>query len=372
MKAQVLYGIGNINYADIARPVPLGGEALVRLTRCGICGSDIPRIFKTGAHNMPLVPGHEMSGIIEECREHPELVGKRTGLFPLIPCKSCSQCRAGHYEMCSDYNYMGSRCDGGFAEYIVAPVWNLVPVPDAVSDEDAAMLEPMSVAVHAMRQVGLLSGDVVPDKEQYIVVCGLGTIGLLVALFLKDLGCEKVFCIGNKDVQKQKLLKMGYSEEQFCDVRYADPVSYVYEKTGGSGADVYFECIGRSESYEQAVKCTGPLGKVMLVGNPASDMALSREVYWRILRNQMRLCGTWNSSFMGFDAADKSGDDWEFVLKRLEEWSLSKKSGDEVFLPSDLITHRFDLRDMYYGLDIMKRKSEEYVKIMIEIYKNIS
>lgn len=103
--------------------------------------------------------------------------------------------------------------------------------------------------------------------------------------------------------------------------------------TDGKRADIYFECIGRSESYEQAVKCTGPLGRVMLVGNPASDMELPRQTYWQILRNQMTLKGTWNSSFSGIDGAD---DDWRYVLDHLADWKLDIR-------PSDLITHRLSL-----------------------------
>ncbi len=390
MKAQVLFGIGNIKYTEVEKPVPKEGEALVRITRCGICGSDIPRVFKTGAHNMPLIPGHEMAGVVESCDSRPNLEGKRVGIFPLIPCKVCSQCESRRYEMCENYNYLGSRCDGGFAEYAAVPVWNLLPIPDLVSDDEAAMLEPMSVAVHAMREIGLLniqsqcageSDDLqkqsrgndelnghqsecnVP-KNSSIVVCGLGTIGLLIALFLKDAGFQNVFCIGNKDVQKEKLMAMGYGTDRFCDIRYADSKAYIKDKTDGKGADYYFECIGRSESYAQAVECTAPLGHVMLVGNPASDMELKRETYWKILRKQMLLKGTWNSSFYGID---ENADDWRYALGRVAYWNKERTSGEALMLPSDLITHRFSLEELIKGLDIMKNKSQEYVKVMISM-----
>ncbi len=374
MRAQVLYGIGNLKYVDVEKPAPKSGEALIKVERCGICGSDVPRIYKTGAHNMPLIPGHEMAGIIEDCPDRPDLVGKRTGIFPLIPCKECTQCREGHYEMCEKYDYLGSRSDGGFAEYVVAPIWNLLPVPEEIGPDDAAMLEPMCVAVHALRLVGLLDPEVsnsrVTNKlksegnaangtnDKCIVVCGLGTIGLLTALFLKDAGYNDVIFVGNKDIQKKKLLEMGYAEARFIDVRYCDPVAAIMDRSGGAGADYYLECIGRSESYEQAVKCTGPLGHIMLVGNPASDMELPREVYWKILRNQMTLRGTWNSGFP---------DDWSYALERLASWTADKSSGATTFLPSNLITHHFTLEDLPKGLDIMHRKSEDYVKVMVEI-----
>ncbi|MBR1642052.1 MAG: galactitol-1-phosphate 5-dehydrogenase [Butyrivibrio sp.] len=381
MKAQILYGIGNIKYTEVEVPTPKDNEALIRVSACGICGSDIPRIYKTGAHNMPLVPGHEMTGMVKECAARPELVGRRVGIFPLIPCKECPQCKTGHYEMCENYNYLGSRCDGGFAELVTVPVWNLIPLPDDISDDEAAMLEPMCVAVHAIREIGLIRKITAQDgskqwttvaaeaggvdgtgSQPTIAVCGLGTIGLFVAMFLKDAGYRNVFCIGNKNIQKKKLLEMGYEEGDLCDVRYAEPATFIKEKTGGAGVDYYFECIGRPESYEQAIKCAAPLGRVMLVGNPAADMDLPREIYWKILRGQLTLKGTWNSSYP---------DDWTYVVERLTCWKKLRESAikpnDELCAmdPSSLITHRFNLEDMDQGLSIMKNKSEEYIKVMV-------
>ncbi len=351
MKAQILYGIGNLKFTEMEAPAPRSGEALVKVSAAGICGSDVPRVYKTGAHNMPLIPGHEFSGVVEVCPDKPELVGKRVGVFPLIPCRSCERCMAKHYEMCKNYDYLGSRRDGGFAEYVSVPLWNLVLLPDEISDEEAAMLEPMAVAVHAMRAFEL-------DKNASIVICGLGTIGLMLAMFLKDAGFEKLLFIGNKDIQLKKLSEMGFLRDQICDVRYAEPVSFVLAKTGGEGAEAYFECIGKSESYEQAIKCASPMGKVVLVGNPASDMELKKDTYWRILRNQLKLSGTWNSSYLG---GEDTGDDWSYVLQRLSSWKLE----NSCFSPEMLITHRMTLQELEKGLDIMKSKSEDYVKIMI-------
>ncbi len=511
MKAQVLYDIGEISYTDVDKPVPGENEALVKVRACGICGSDIPRIYKTGAHNMPLIPGHEFSGVVEECASQPDLVDKRVGIFPLKPCMECPQCQSRHYEMCENYDYLGSRCDGGFADYVVVPVWNLILIPDEVTDNEAAMLEPMCVAVHAMRKAGLglramcfegnadvkeqllpesctgakeqspsglhtgakeqspsglhtgakeqlLPGSCTGAEEQLpsgqrddanksIVICGLGTIGLLLAMFLKDAGYKNVLCIYNKDIQRVMLLEMGYSADNLWDYRTGDPAGFIRERTtrhaftgaaqshslsdgasasaipsrnsrdGASatsipsrnsgdgsnatsiqnktpGADVYFECIGTSEAYERAVSFAAPLGTVVLVGNPASDMSLKREVYWKILRNQLKLVGTWNSSFYGNPFDDKRAnnraytkatsatnnedcdsahaedslaasptttgiDDWNYVLSRLPK---IRKSG---FSPENLITHRFTLDEMQKGLEIMRDKSEEYIKIMV-------
>lgn len=387
MKAQVLYDIGNLQYTDVDMPSVRDDEALVKVTACGICGSDIPRIYKTGAHNMPLIPGHEMTGIVQSCSNNPKLIGRKVGIFPLIPCKKCAQCRKGHYEMCSDYNYLGSRCDGGFAEYVSVPVWNLIPLPECIPDDVAAMLEPMCVAIHAIKTIGLIdckdhkdNKDVsevisqnnlshIPDtgidrSDPHIVICGLGTIGLFVAMFLKDAGFSNVYFIGNKDIQKAKLLEMGYPEDLFCDIRNDDPHEFIMDKTKGAGSDYYFECIGRSDNYQQAVSFTAPLGKIMLVGNPASDMNLPRDIYWKILRNQLTLKGTWNSSYP---------NDWTYAIHRLTAFYDGDKAGmpgeksSLTMSPSSLITHRFPLDFINNGLSIMKDKSEEYIKVMITL-----
>ncbi len=336
---------------------------------------------------MPLIPGHEMMGVVRQCILKPELVGKRVGIFPLIPCMECAQCRSGHYEMCDNYNYLGSRCDGGFAEYVNAPVWNLIQIPDNITDDEAAMLEPMCVAVHAIRNIGLIqinsatNSDAKSDTNKYtnkytntetnvldiqpnIVICGLGTIGLFVAMFLKDAGYQNVICIGNKDLQKKTLLEMGYREEDYCDIRTTEPLSFINAKTDGIGADYYFECIGRPENYEKAITYAAPLGKVMLVGNPSADMNLPKEIYWKILRRQITLKGTWNSSYP---------DDWNYVVERLSSWNDTRNragsASDTNFVlnPSVVITHRFTLDSMDKGLLIMRDKTEEYIKVMVTL-----
>ena len=357
MRAQILYGIGNLKYVEMEAPSSRPGEALVKVAACGICGSDVPRIYKTGAHNMPLIPGHEFTGVVERCPEKPSLEGKRVGVFPLIPCKTCPQCLKKHYEMCQNYDYLGSRRDGGFAEYVSVPIWNLVELPDEITFEEAAMLEPMSVAVHAMRRFYM-------DKKDDIVICCLGTIGLFLAMFISDAGYDNLWFVGNKDIQKSKLINMGFPEEHICDVRYGDPVRFIMDKTGGKGADVYFEAVGRPENYEQAIKCTAPMGKVVLVGNPAADMNLSKDTYWKILRNQIDLTGTWNSSYLG-EEGTSCNDDWKYVLERLCAWKNQDSATG--FSPRDLITHRLFLSEIPTGLDIMKRKSEDYIKIMIQV-----
>ena len=345
MKAWVLHDIGDIRYEEVAEPQLKENEVLVAVKAVGICGSDIPRVYQTGAHKMPLIPGHEFAGKVVKVGStvSNKWLDKPVGVFPLIPCKECVACRKEQYEMCRNYNYLGSRCDGGYAEYVAVPQDNLIELPQNVSYEEAAMLEPMAVAVHAMRRV-------MPKESDTVVIYGLGTIGILLLMFLRDAGIKNIFVVGNKEFQKQTVLKMDISADCFCDSRTQDVKKWLLERTQGIGVDIFFECVGKNEIVTQGIDITAPAGKVCLVGNPYSDMNLEKAVYWKILRNQLLVTGTWNSSFTG-----KEDDDWHYVLKALSEKRIA---------PVGLVSHRFSLERVEQGFHIMRDKAEDYIKIL--------
>lgn len=346
MKAWSLASIGNIELIDKDIPSPKSGEVLVKVKACGVCGSDIPRIYQNGAHKMPLTIGHEFSGEVADVASgiSKDWIGKRVGIFPLIPCKECPPCRAAKYEMCRHYDYLGSRSDGGFAQYVCVPEWNLIELPDNVSFEAAAMLEPMAVAVHSMRQVKI-------EADDTILIIGAGTIGILLTMFLIDSGIKNVLVVGNKSFQKEQLTKIGLPEVNYFDSKSSDISAWVMSKTSNSGADICFDCVGKSEIYSECISLARPGGQVVLVGNPYSDMKLDQNIYWKILRNQLTLHGTWNSSF-----TKEETDDWHYVINRLAKESIH---------PDSLISHRFSIGDIDTGFRIMKNKSEDYLKIMM-------
>ena len=344
MNALVLEDIGTIKYKEVEKPIPQEGEVLVKVMACGVCGSDIPRSYKDGAHNMPLIIGHEFAGVVESVGDNVDAkwLKKPVGVFPLIPCNKCRPCLNRQYEMCKSYSYLGSRRDGGFAQYVSVPEWNLIELPQNVQMESAAMLEPMAVAVHAMRRVNIKPTD-------KIVVCGLGTIGILLTMFLLERNLSNIYVIGNKDFQKNMVTELGISKENYCDAKKESVYDFVMDKTDGAGADVFFECVGNNETVSLAVDCAAAAGSVCMVGNPRSDMNFTQNTYWKILRNQLTVTGTWNSSFYG------DGDDWRYVLYRLTQKLID---------PSRLITHRYELSEITEGLEIMRDKSEDYIKIM--------
>lgn len=348
MKAWVLHGVNDIRFEEVDRPQPADKEVIVAVKAAGICGSDIPRIYQTGAHVHPLIPGHEFAGQVVELGKNvnKKWSGKRVGIFPLIPCTSCAQCQKQHYELCRSYSYLGSRRDGGFAEFVAVPEWNLIALPDNVIYAQAAMMEPMAVAVHAMRSA--LSKDA--DKNKSIAVCGLGTIGMLLVMFLKEAGFSNIYVLGNKDFQRKMAAELGVQQDHIYQEENMSPQHWLMTQTKDIGVDVFFECVGKNETIVEAVRCTAPNGTVQLVGNPASDMHFEKSTYWKILRDQLTVKGSWNSSF-----THSTEDDWHYVLDRLERGT--------VFLQR-CITHFLALEELEQGFLIMRDKTQPYMKVM--------
>ena len=344
MKAWVLNGIGDIKLKEIEIPSLKSDEVLICVKVCGICGSDIPRIYSTGAHKMPLVLGHEFSGQVVAVGQNVEQkwLNKRVGVFPLIPCKECDFCKQQKYELCKNYSYLGSRTNGAFAQYVAVPVWNLIELPDNVSYEVAAMLEPMAVACHAIHRVTM-------NKDDYILVCGAGTIGLMIVMILLEQGYKNILVAGNKTFQENLLNDIGLPQNYYCDNVKTDINCFVKQKTQGKGVKVFFECVGKDQTINQALNCIQSEGYICMVGNPHSDISLDRYTYWKILKQELTIVGTWNSSYK-----NDMFDDWKYVLSILAN------------LPADiLITHRFLIEDLQNGIDIMHCKSQDYVKVIM-------
>jgi L-iditol 2-dehydrogenase len=341
MTACNLHGIGDLRYEEVPVPSIGPGEVLLAVRAAGICGSDIPRVFEKGTYHFPTIPGHEFAGIIAAVNPGDDaLLGKKAAVFPLIPCGKCEACQIGEYPQCGDYDYYGSRRDGAFAEYIGVKKWNLVFVPDPVPLEYAAMCEPCAVAIHALSQAGIALGDTV-------LIFGAGAIGLLAAQIARGWGAGQVALA---DVDEKKLAfarELGFTYT--VDTKAADAAEYVKSITGGRGADVALEAVGVSAAAEGCFKAAKTFGRVVLMGNPAKNMDISQKGWWEILRKQLTLRGTWNSSY------NDAHNDWRLAIKCMERGILDL---------GKLITHRFSFADCNTAFELARRREEFYVKIM--------
>lgn len=332
MKAYVLREIGQLKYEEMSDPECPKGWAIVRVKAAGICSSDIPRIYDKGTYHFPTIPGHEFSGIVEKVADENQTkwIGKRVGIFPLIPCKRCEQCQAGHYEMCSDYDYLGSRRDGGFAEYVAVPVWNLIEIPDEISYQTAAMLEPLAVALHAVKQ-GMLK----PDNT--VAVIGTGMIGFAAAQWAKKLGASASCVIGRNDSKRKiadGLNGVGYVTEAQCTKEF----------------DAVIEAVGTMDAVDWALEHTKAGGTLILMGNPNGNMLFSQKNYWKILRKQIRITGTWNSSYESNEECD-----WTEVMTAVKNNEIKTEP---------FITHCLSQEKLPEGLALMRSHSEPYCKVM--------
>ena len=337
MKACVLESVRNLVYRDVPTPQLLkDDDVLIHIKACGICSSDIDRVMKTGTYHFPTIPGHEFSGKIIDVGSAvaKELLNKRAVIFPLLPCKSCLPCKKGWYALCENYNYFGSRCDGGFAEYIVTPVWNVLPFADSLSYEEAALCEPASVAHHAVSQAKI-------TPEDTVAIIGTGTIGILTAQWAKIGGAGHVVIIG-RNQEKLDFIKSQGIAEGINSNNVQDHLELL-------NANVAIECVGSPSALETAIFSVQRRGRVVIVGNPIGDITLGRKTYWRILRYELMLKGIWNSSY------NKNENDWKQTIKALEDNILDVKP---------LITQTFPLNNCQQAFDLLMDTSKNTIKVM--------
>lgn len=345
MKAQVLYGINNLKYEENYNlPILEDSQILVKVKACGICGSDVDRVFINGTYKFPTIIGHEFSGEVVKVFSEKDnyLMNKRVSVFPLIPCKKCEHCKGGHFQLCDDYNYLGSRCDGGFAEYVSVPKWNVIEIPDCVSYEEAAMLEPAAVSLHAINAVGDIKG-------KKILITGSGTITSILVRILVNKGASLVVVLA-RDHEKLEYLK-GKSPEIMTVNSSIEKLGELLKEVLNVSADIIIEATGSSFMLTKAIDFSQKKGVIIALGNPSEDIKLNKNDFWKILRKEIILKGSWNSSY-----GSEFSNDWKSVFQLLE---------DEKLRLADLISHRIKLQDLMVGLSLIKDKKEVSNKVMI-------
>lgn len=333
MKAYVLHAINDLRYDDVPMPQCPKGWAIVKVRAAGICSSDIARVFTKGTYHFPTIPGHEFSGEVHAVGDATDaaLIGQKVGVFPLIPCRQCDQCQQKHYEMCAHYDYVGSRRDGGYAQYVAVPVWNLIALPADMPFTVAAMLEPLSVALHAITLGGVKPG-------YRVAVIGTGMIGISAAQWAYKFGASCVTVIGRNE-EKRSLIEK-------CGLNY----SVCTDKSEMPEYDFVLEAVGTPAAITLAISGTKPGGTVLLMGNPSGEIALSQDVYWRILRKQLVLKGTWNSAYDGTNPSD-----WTNAVKAIANGEINV---------APLISHTFTQDHLFEGLKMMHEHKEPYCKVM--------
>jgi L-iditol 2-dehydrogenase len=279
MRALLLSEYKKLSVVEMPTPAIGDDDVLVRVRACGICGSDIHGYDgSTGRRIPPLVMGHEAAGVIERVGRAVRglAAGDRVSFDSTVSCGTCDFCRRGQINLCDNRTVLGVSCGdyrrhGAFAEYVAVPARIVYRLPDGVSFEQAALLESVSIAVHAVNRH-------VPKPNDTVLVVGSGMIGLLAVQVLRHTGSTHIVAV---DLDPGKLAlarRMGATHT--VNATDTDVPTAVRQLTGGRGADVSFEVVGHSATVVSAIRSLRKGGTVVLVGNlsPSVELPLQEVV----------------------------------------------------------------------------------------------
>jgi threonine dehydrogenase-like Zn-dependent dehydrogenase len=275
MKALVYTAPRTVEVRDVPEPAGKPGAVRVAPSLCGVCGSDIG-IF-AGKHpraKAPLVLGHEFVGRVDKLTEGASrfAIGDRVVAYPLISCGHCRPCRTGTPHVCESLRLIGIDCDGGMAEHVWVDESVLFKVDDAVSDRVAALVEPLAVVVRTLHQARF-------NVLDSAVVMGAGPIGLLTAIILRDAGASSIVL---SDIDANRLAVCAGMGFEVVDTTKESLVERVRGKTGGSGADVVFECSGAESAALEMTRLARVGGTICLTGVHKAPHAVNlQEVNFR-------------------------------------------------------------------------------------------
>jgi L-iditol 2-dehydrogenase len=265
---------GKIEFHDVARPAPKADQVVIQVKNIGVCGSDI-HVYH-GLHpytSYPVVQGHEVSGTISEVGSQVQgfNVGDQVVFMPQVTCGTCYPCRHGMYHICDSLKVMGFQTGGAAQEFIAIDSEKVLKVPLHVPPDQAAMVEPIAVAVHALSR----TGDV---KDKNILVLGAGTIGNLVGQVAKALGARAVMIT---DISEYKLEQARRSHLDFVVDPSEDINKAILDNFGSDRADLILECVGTQDTITQAVSNARKGSTILVVGvfgkKPQVDLGLVQD-----------------------------------------------------------------------------------------------
>ncbi|HIE43792.1 MAG TPA: NAD(P)-dependent alcohol dehydrogenase [Candidatus Omnitrophica bacterium] len=353
MKAVFLTGIQEIEIRETQMPVAKRGEVLIKVMTVGICGSDV-HYYKRGRIGSqivkyPFIVGHECSGIVESITEGVRnvSVGERVAIEPAIPCGLCEFCCSARPNICPKVKFLGTPAtsgappvEGALREYITMPASNVIPIPQALSFEEATLTEIVAIAIHAVDLVGINPGD-------EVAIFGSGPIGLATLQASKVSGAARIFATDllNSRLQMAKVLGADY----VANLKEVDPMDMIKDITRGRGVDVTFEAAGEQETVNHALEAVRRGGRTAIIGIPEEERIWYNP---EIRRKELVIYHVRRSNQANRDV----------------ERAISLMAGGKLEVDS-LVTHEFPLEKTGDALDLVGNYEDGVIKAMIKLDK---
>ena len=340
MKTAIMIEINKIEIKDTPKPAPKQGELLIKLCSVGICGSDI-HYYKDGrigdfVVNAPIILGHEASGIVEEVGEGITSfkVGDRVALEPGIPCNNCEHCFKGNYNLCEDVVFFATPpIDGVFCEYVAHPANFCFKLPDSVSFDEGAMVEPLAIGFHAAEIANATVG-------QKAIVFGAGAIGLVSLLALKAYGVSEIYVVDSVENRLNKALELGATG--IINFTKTDILANFSE------IDLILETSGSEIAANQAIRIAKKGAKIVMIGYPHSgkmnldmSVAINKELEFKTIFRYRHM--------------------FPKVISAISKGIINIKP---------LISHRYNFDNIVEAMEQVANDKESITKAVIQIYNN--
>lgn len=344
MRALVYYGPQELRIAELPKPMPSKGEALIKIKECGICGSDVHGYLGiTGRRIAPMVMGHEFSGEIVQLGEGTVCdykIGDRVTVQPVDFCGKCENCINGYTNVCLNKRFFGVMdVNGAFEEYLAVPVKLLYKLPDNITYEEGALIEPLAVAYCAVKKAGDITG-------KNIVIAGGGTIGQMILSIAKAKNANNIIVSDLSEFRLDTAKKLGATNVINPKNKNIEEFkAEVYNALGGRYADIAFEAVGIGATVTQALSSLKTQGTCVWVGNSAKTIEINMQ---DVVTRELRILGTYIYTHSEFGE----------TIKFLSENKLDLSS---------LITKEVDLEQAPAMFDELAKTADKHLKVLVKL-----
>ena len=340
MRAAVFHEKNQLRCEEVARPDPKAGEVLIKVSRCGICGTD-SHIFRGNfpAPNLPLIIGHEFAGTVAAVGAGVKNVkpGDKATADINIACGTCWFCRHHQKLFCAEVRQLGVHDAGGMADYVVAPAANVYKLPDTMSFEHAAFIEPLACAIHGQLRIGVGVGETV-------LIIGAGPMGLAHAALSRLRGAARIIMSEPSETRRARAHEIGSDIE-------IDPLSdkaaeQLREATDGRGADVVIEAVGRPATYKQSIELVRRGGRILAYGAAPPDATIDLKPF-EIYAKELTIVGSYAGTY----------ETWPMAIDLIASGRVN---------PSQIVDSVRPLSDVARSIESMET-DKSFIKIQIDL-----